>query len=68
LIMIDEEVLVNMEKYGGSFVKQLAKLYRLADPVNKAKLENCFKDYFDEYHKRIVRKTVEVSDEGGVWK
>ena len=66
--MIDEEVLVAMEKYGGSFVKQLARLYRLADAVNKAKLENCFKNYFDEYKKRVVRKTAEVSDEGGVWK
>jgi len=38
--------------YGGSFVKQLAILWRKADPINKARLEECFSDYFEEYEKK----------------
>jgi hypothetical protein len=38
-----------MEKYGGSFVVQLAKLYRLADVINQAKLLATFENYFDDY-------------------
>ena len=48
-IMIDEQTLINMEKYGGSFVKKLAELYMMADWENKRKLEKCFKYYFDKY-------------------
>jgi len=47
--MIDEITLRKMELYGGSFVVQLAHLYRLADFKNKQKLENCFREYFEEY-------------------
>ena len=49
--MISEEVLEKMERFGGSFVKQLATLYRLADMENKTKLENCFKEIFERYEK-----------------
>lgn len=44
-----DETLDNMEKYGGSFVKQLPKLFRLADPSNKRKLFEAFIDYVEEY-------------------
>jgi len=47
--MIDEKTLRNMERYGGSFVKALAHLYKCADPFNKKKLEKVFKEYFEEY-------------------
>ena len=47
--MINEKTLRNMERYGGSFVKTLACLYRHADPFNKKKLERCFREYFEEY-------------------
>jgi len=47
--MISEKVLERMEKYGGSFVRELATLYRLADWENKKKLVKCFKEYFDAY-------------------
>ena len=47
--MIDEEVLERMERYGGSFVLTLAHLYRYADPPNKAKIEKCFREYFERY-------------------
>jgi len=47
--MIDEKTLRNMRLYGGSFVVKLAELYLYADEQNKKKLENCFKEYFEEY-------------------
>lgn len=43
------ETLERMDQYGGSFVKQLALLYRLADRFNKFKLTTVFFDYFMEY-------------------
>lgn len=43
------ETLETMQFYGGSFVEQLVELYRRGDPINKMKLINTFKDYFDEY-------------------
>jgi len=56
--MITEETLNAMETYGGSFVKTLAELYRRADPTNKKRLEQCFKEYFTTYEKiaRSVKK------------
>jgi len=47
--VIPEEVLERMEKYGGSFVRTLAELYRHADIFNKAKIEKYFREYFEEY-------------------
>lgn len=44
-----EQIIEMMEKYGGSFVKALAECYRRADPINARKLENTFREYFDEY-------------------
>jgi len=46
---VDEKTLMYMEEYGGSFVRELAYLYRLADNENKRKLEQCFKDIFERY-------------------
>jgi len=43
------DILEAMDKYGGSFVKQLAKLYRLADPQNQKRLESTFQEYFAKY-------------------
>jgi len=48
---VSEKTLTKMEKYGGSFVRTLARLYRLADWNNKKKLEKVFKEYFEEYEK-----------------
>lgn len=49
--MIDWSTLDRMERYGGSFARQLARLYRIADPINQAKLEKCFKEVFEKYSK-----------------
>lgn len=64
--MIPEEVLEKMERYGGSFVKKLAELYRLADPFNKKKLEKYFREYFEEYRNFGGEKneTNEICDRG----
>jgi len=47
--MIADSILEAMEIYGGSFVKQLALLYRLADDNNRKRIERCFKDVFIRY-------------------
>ena len=38
-----------MEKWGGSFVKQLASLARQADMNNLQKIKIAFSDYWEEY-------------------
>jgi hypothetical protein len=43
------EVLAAMEKFGGSFVRTLASLYRLADGQNQARLRHAFDEYFTKY-------------------
>jgi hypothetical protein len=48
------EILSAMETYGGSFVKQLVKLFILADYENQAKLEAAFQNYFQQYDEMAV--------------
>lgn len=50
------DVLEAMETYGGSFVVQLAGLYRLGDPRNKMKLYLAFSNYFLDYEKVVDKK------------
>ncbi len=49
-----------MTNHGGSFVKKLAELYRLADPKNKLILYNAFTHYFAKYddiaYHEIIKK------------
>lgn len=44
-----------MEKQGGSFVKSLVNAYYCADRQNKIKLEQTFKEYFEDYQQRYKR-------------
>jgi hypothetical protein len=46
---VDEATLDAMERYGGSFVQQLATAYRVADPENQAKLRDAFALVFAQY-------------------
>ena len=46
-----EKSISNMQKYGGSFVNQLAMLWLVADQGNRDKLEAAFGDIFDRYEK-----------------
>lgn len=43
------QILEAMERLGGSFVKQLAILYRHGDVANRQKLAQMFNAYFQEY-------------------
>ena len=54
--MNDKEMIIieEMEKYGGSFVKALAKCFRRADPVNFLKLKNTFSEYWSQYNKKVA--------------
>lgn len=43
-----------MEKYGGSFVKQLGILARHADPVNLERIKYTWQEYWDQYEKEGI--------------
>lgn len=45
----DEQAVGAMQQYGGSFIKQLAHLWCLADPVNRNRLSTAFRAEFDKY-------------------
>lgn len=47
--MTDDQVLEAMEVYGGSFVLALARCFRAADPVNRARLRAAFADIWANY-------------------
>jgi len=51
LLEKDYKTLDKMEKYGGSFVKALAKLARHADPQNLAKIKSTWSEYWEFYEK-----------------
>jgi hypothetical protein len=56
--MNDEEMNVVdcMAQYGGSFVKQLAMLFRLADRQNLLRLKVAFQDYWSTYDEMSKEK------------
>ncbi len=45
----EQDTIDAMKRYGGSFVKQLAELYMLGDPINQRRLAREFSDYFERY-------------------
>lgn len=45
-----------MIRYGGSFVKALGQLFRLADNTNQAKLVAAFPELIDEYDRMATLK------------
>jgi len=49
-----DDALHLMEVQGGSFVKALAHLYRMADPVNKSIAREAFSKYFETYEARFL--------------
>ena len=56
----DRAVIERMDRYGGSFVKMLAQLFLLADPINFARLKLCFRDYWRDYESWVeVRNSKE---------
>jgi hypothetical protein len=57
----DAEVIEAMQRFGGSFTQQLARLYQVADAVNRARLRDAFPDYWTSY-RRMVTTTVPPED------
>lgn len=55
--MLENEFIIveTMEKYGGSFVKQLAILFRYADRNNFDKLKMTFPEYWKQYEEMAKR-------------
>lgn len=45
----DKYTVETMDRYGGAFVKNLAYLMRIADPVNFARLRDAFPEYWTHY-------------------
>jgi hypothetical protein len=54
----DDATLDAMTRHGGQFVQQLAQLFRVADPVNRARILHTFEDYFVRYQ-NIARRATE---------
>lgn len=46
---LELEVLAQMDKRGGSFVKALANAFRHADPENFVILQSAFRGYWNHY-------------------
>ena len=61
--MSDEELYIveAMERYGGSFVKQLAKCFYAADIHNILRLKIAFPEYWEEYSE-FARKDKEKNE------
>jgi hypothetical protein len=47
--MDDHQITDAMLQYGGSFVQQLWRLFRLADDDNRVRLRAAFAEYWTEY-------------------
>lgn len=45
----DSEIIDAMQRFGGSFVKELASLWHRADHQNKARLKAAFPEYWSHY-------------------
>jgi len=52
----DDEILDAMERYGGSFVIALARLFQRADPHNQAILREAFRHVWIEYRQLCERQ------------
>jgi hypothetical protein len=56
------DILEAMTAFGGSFVKQLAVLYRCADCENQRLLESTFRTYFAQYDELAYRRAGALAD------
>jgi len=56
--MTDAEIVAAMERYGGSFAVDLAKLYARADPENRARIRSTWSDLFNKYAEFVALETV----------
>ena len=51
----DWKIIEAMEKYGGSFVKAIAKACYCADGINYKRLRGEFNEIFIEYYEKFVK-------------
>jgi len=61
--MSDDDTIGAMLQFGGGFVVQLARLYQLADPDNRTRIQAAWPEYWRCYtelaaHRRTNRKRV----------
>jgi hypothetical protein len=61
--MDDHQITEAMIQYGGSFVKGLGHLYRLADHHNKKRIRATFGDYWDKYTQIAETEAQRILDE-----
>lgn len=59
--MTDEDILIAMETYGGSFVRALALAFRHADVQNQARLRTAFADVWEKYRKLATMRDAGTS-------
>lgn len=55
-----EKAVTEMEKLGGSFAKNLAHLWRIADSENKARIEIAWQDLFSRYVEKESRYVAHI--------
>lgn len=61
-----EQAVKEMSERGGSFAKNLASLWRIADSDNKSRIETTWADMFDRYAQNTRRYVAHIhSDDGG---
>jgi hypothetical protein len=53
---MDDAILDAMQRYGGSFVVALARLFERADPQNQAILRDAFQHVWAEYREIVEQK------------
>lgn len=56
----DAEVVATMLIYGGSFITRLAACWQAADAVNRARIYAAFSDYFEEYRRIAIGRSVQA--------
>ena len=68
-VVIDEDkridIIENMEKYGGSFVKGLAQCIKSADNTNLKKIKDTFPEYIKQYASDNWRQKIKKMNKGG---
>jgi hypothetical protein len=57
--MTDYDISNAMIAYGGSFVQQLGKLFRLADDDNQARIKAAWPEYWKNYEELARRRQTE---------
>jgi hypothetical protein len=56
--MTDAEIVAAMERYGGSFCEQLAKLYARADEENRRRIKATWPEFWRRFGNLLALETV----------